>query len=112
MQCFTQTDVNAKKATAFPVRWTDWLGKHAEFTSKQSLFTIQDLVVPTKQCGAIISISYISCLQAAHSEKSGVYKVKQGSIPKPALLCRDYPRFDMLPRFLYKHTNLVLLLSK
>jgi hypothetical protein len=49
-------------------------------------------VVPTKQCGSIISISYISCLLAAHSEKPGVYKVKQGSIPKPALLCRDYRR--------------------
>ena len=48
-------------------------------------------VVPTKQCGSIISISYIACLLAAHSEKSGVCKVKQGSILKPALLCRDYP---------------------
>jgi hypothetical protein len=27
---------------------------------------------------------------AAHSAKSGVYKVKQDSISKPALLCRDY----------------------
>jgi len=27
---------------------------------------------------------------AAHSAKSGVYKVKQGSISKPALFCRDY----------------------
>jgi len=27
---------------------------------------------------------------AAYSEKSGVYKVKQGGILKPALLCRDY----------------------
>ncbi|MBW2167250.1 MAG: hypothetical protein JRG74_14540 [Deltaproteobacteria bacterium] len=35
-------------------------------------------------------MSYISYLLAAHSEKTGVYKVKQGSIPKPALLCRDY----------------------
>jgi len=47
-------------------------------------------VVPTKQCWSIISMSYISYLLAAHSEKTGVYKVKQGSIPKPALLCRDY----------------------
>ena len=38
-------------------------------------------VVPTKQCGAIISISYMSCLLVEHSEKSGGYKVKQGSIP-------------------------------
>jgi hypothetical protein len=50
----------------------------------------QNRVVPTKQCGSIILISYISCLLAAHSEKPGVYKVKQGNIPKPALLCRDY----------------------
>jgi len=28
---------------------------------------------------------------AAYREKSGVYKVKQGGILKPALLCRDYP---------------------
>jgi len=27
---------------------------------------------------------------AAYREKSGVYKVKQGGILKPALLCRDY----------------------
>jgi len=46
----------------------------------------QNMVVPTKQGR---SISYISCLLAAHSEKSGVYIVKQGSIPKFALLCRD-----------------------
>jgi hypothetical protein len=51
------------------------------------------LVVPIKQCGSIISISYISCLLAAHGEKPGVYKVKQGSILKPALLCRDYRCF-------------------
>ena len=53
------------------------------------------LVVPTKQCGSIISISYIACLLAAHSEKSGVCKVKQGSILKPALLCRDYLLFNL-----------------
>jgi len=51
-------------------------------------------VVPTKQCGSIISISYILYLMAAHSAKSGVYKVKQGSISKPALLCRDYQILD------------------
>ena len=34
----------------------------------------------------------MSCLLAEHSEKSGVYKVKQGSITKPALFCRDYPQ--------------------
>jgi hypothetical protein len=48
-------------------------------------------IVPTKQCGSIISASYILYLVAAHSAKSGVYKVKQDSISKPALLCRDYP---------------------
>jgi hypothetical protein len=26
MQSFTQNNVNAKNALAFPVRWTDWLG--------------------------------------------------------------------------------------
>jgi len=31
---------------------------------------------------------------AAYREKSGVYKVKQGGILKPALLCRDYRTFD------------------
>jgi len=51
------------------------------------------LVVPTKQCGSIISVSYISCLMAAYREKSGVYKVKQGGILKPALLCRDHQNF-------------------
>jgi len=55
---------------------------------------VDDTVVPTKQCGSIISISYISCLLAAHGEKSSVYKVKQGSILKPALLCRDYRRYE------------------
>jgi len=37
-------------------------------------------------------MSCISYLLAAHSEKPGVYKVKQGSIPKPALLCMDYQK--------------------
>jgi len=35
-------------------------------------------------------VKYISTFQAAHSEKSDVYKVQQGSIPKSALLCSDY----------------------
>jgi len=47
-------------------------------------------VVPTKQCRSIISIGYISQLLAARGVKSGVYKARQGDIPKPALLCRDY----------------------
>jgi hypothetical protein len=46
------------------------------------------LVVPKKQCELIISISYISCLLAARSEKSNVYKITKSSIPKSALLCR------------------------
>jgi hypothetical protein len=54
------------------------------------------LVVPTKQCGSIISISYILWLLAARGEKSGVYKARQGGISKPALLCRDYQLFDIL----------------
>ena len=33
---------------------------------------------------------------AAYREKSGVYKVKQGGILKPALLCRDYPTYPTL----------------
>jgi hypothetical protein len=47
-------------------------------------------------------MSYISYLLAAHSEKPGVYKVKQGSIPKPALLCRDYRMIclSLLPNLL------------
>jgi hypothetical protein len=61
---------------------------------KQIDYQVCSWVVPTKQCRSIISISYISCLLAARSEKSRVYKVKQGSIPKPALLCRDYPALD------------------
>jgi hypothetical protein len=48
------------------------------------------VVVPTKQCGSIISTSYISWLLAAHGEKLGGCKTKQGGISKPALLCRDY----------------------
>ena len=52
----------------------------------------QNRVVPTKQCRSIISISYISQLLAARGVKSGVYKARQGDIPKPALLCRDYPK--------------------
>jgi hypothetical protein len=47
------------------------------------------LIVPTKQCGSTISISYILWLLLTHNEKSGVCKV-QGGILKPALLCRDY----------------------
>ena len=54
------------------------------------------LVVPTKQCRSIISISYISQLLAARGVKSGVYKARQGDIPKPALLCRDYPILILL----------------
>ena len=46
------------------------------------------LAVSTKLCELIISISYISCLLTAHSEKSDVYKITQSSIPKSALLCR------------------------
>jgi hypothetical protein len=49
-------------------------------------------VVPTKQYGATISTGYISWLLAAHSEKSGVCKAREGVIFKPALLCRDYPK--------------------
>jgi hypothetical protein len=48
-------------------------------------------VVPAKQCGSIISTSYISQLLSAHGEKSGVCKGKHGGISKHALLCRDYP---------------------
>ena len=48
------------------------------------------LVVPTKQFGSIISISYKSWLLVAHSEKSGVGKARQDDISKPALFCRDY----------------------
>jgi hypothetical protein len=48
------------------------------------------LVVPTKQCRSIISISYILWFLAARGEKSGVYKARQGGISKPELLCRDY----------------------
>ena len=47
------------------------------------------LVVPAKQYGSIISMSYISYILAAHSKKTDVYKVTQGSISKSALLCRD-----------------------
>jgi len=32
--------------------------------------------------------SYTSYFLAAHSEKLGIYKIKQGGISKPALLCR------------------------
>jgi hypothetical protein len=38
---FCSEIAKAKNAPASGVRWTDWLGKHAEFTSKQFLFTIQ-----------------------------------------------------------------------
>jgi len=51
----------------------------------------QNRVVPTKQCGSIISISYILWHLLTHNEKSGVCKVIQGGIFKPALLCMDYP---------------------
>jgi len=57
---------------------------------------MENWVVPTKQCGSIISVSYISCLMAAYREKSGVYKVKQGGILKPALLCRDYRKLNII----------------
>jgi len=45
---------------------------------------------PAKQCGSIISRGYTSWLLAAHGEKSGVCKAREGGISKPALLCRDY----------------------
>ena len=67
-------------------------GNPFELLVATMLSAIGEGVVPTKQCGSIISMSYISYLLAAHSEKPGVYKVKQGSIPKPALLCRDYQK--------------------
>ena len=51
---------------------------------------ISSLVVPTKQCGSIISMGYTSWLLTANGEKSGVYKAKKVGIFKPALLCRDY----------------------
>ncbi len=41
-------------ATLPAVRSSDWLGKHAEFTRKQSLFTIQDLT-PTPGIASKIS---------------------------------------------------------
>ena len=74
---------------------------NADFLIRKALFwgkSTRESVVPTKQCGSIISASYISCLMAAHSEKSGIYKVKQGSIPRPALLCKDYPNVGVTHR--------------
>ena len=50
-------------------------------------------VVPAKQCGAIISIGYMSWPLAVHGEESGVYKATKVGIFKPASLCRDYRIF-------------------
>ena len=41
-------------------------------------------------CVCLLGSPYISWLLAAHSEKSGVCKAREGVIFKPALLCRDY----------------------
>ena len=58
--------------------------------SRDLLISIKIRVVPTKQCGSIISIGYMSWSLAVHGEKSGVYKAIKVGIFKPALLCRDY----------------------
>jgi len=56
----------------------------------------QNLIVSTKQCGSIISTSYILWLLVAHSEKLGVYKVQQGRYYQnhcfvgTILFCWDY----------------------
>jgi len=66
---------------------------HAGFRYERELLITKQppllLVVPAKQYGSIISMSYISYILAAHSKKTDVYKVTQGSISKSALLCRD-----------------------
>ena len=65
--------------------------KPQEKTTTSVLLCFLFYVVPAKQCRLIISIGYISWLLAAHGEKSGVCKAREGDISKPALLCRDYP---------------------
>ena len=79
----------AKKTPHFRIR-SESLGSPGPTFN---LVGTQNLVVPTKQCGSIISRGYISWLLVAHGEKSGVYKAKKVDIFKPALLCRDYPEF-------------------
>ena len=64
--------------------------------TRKAKFWSGNMVVPTKQCGAIISISYILWLLLTHNEKSGVCKVIQGGILKSALLCRDYRRSESI----------------
>jgi len=64
----------------------------ATILTRQFRLSIISWVVPTKQCGSIISKGYISWLLVAHGEKSGVYKAKKVDIFKPALLCRDYQK--------------------
>ena len=42
---YTQNYANTKAARPFTSDTIVWLGKHAEFTSKQPLFAIQDLPI-------------------------------------------------------------------